>query len=114
MSEIQELQAIIKDFITRRDWNKFHNPKNIVMSIAIEVAELMELFQWNTNDECAKPEFIKENIANIEDEVADVLIYTLSLANECNLDIKKIIENKMERNEKRFPVESVKGKLGIK
>ena len=112
MSEFKELQEIIADFIKRRDWDKFHNPKNIVMSVAIEVGELMEIFQWYTNEECSNPEFIEKNRKEIEDEVADVLIYTLSLANICKLDLHSIIKNKMNRNETRFEVNRVKGKLG--
>ena len=111
MSEINELKDLVAEFIKERDWNKFHNPKNISMSIAIEAGELMEIFQWYTNEEC-NSDFIEKNRKEIEDEVADVLIYTLSLANVCNLDLKRIITSKMERNYLRFPVERVKGKLG--
>ena len=112
MSEIAELSNIVKKFINERDWNKFHNPKNIAMSISIEAAELMEVFQWYTNEESRSSSFITENLPAIEDEVADIFIYLLSFINVCNIDLVKAVKQKMERNYIRFPVEKVKGKLG--
>lgn len=112
MTQIKELQELVKEFIAARDWQKFHTPKNIAMSIAIESAELMEIFQWYTNEECSSPEFIEENRKDIEDEVADVLIYMISFVNKLNINIEEVIKRKMSRNEHRFPIDKVKGKLG--
>jgi NTP pyrophosphatase (non-canonical NTP hydrolase) len=111
MSEIQELRQIVKKFVSERDWNKFHSPKNLSMSISIEAAEIMELFQWYTNDESNSPNFIEEHRNQIEDEIADVFIYLLSFVNVCNIDLKNAVVSKMKRNETRFPIEKVKGKL---
>lgn len=112
MSEIKELQRIVKEFINKRDWDQFHDPKNIAMSIGIEAAELMEIFQWYTNDQVSQQEFIEEHRSEIEDETADVFIYLLSLSLKCKLNLSEIVKKKMERNEYRFPIERVKGKLG--
>ena len=111
MTQIQELQDLVKNFIAKRDWQQFHTPKNIAMSIAIESAEVMEIFQWYTNEQCSDPEFIENNRENIEDELADVLIYTISMINKLDIDMVNIIKRKMARNEFRFPIEKVKGKL---
>ena len=110
---IGELSSLVADFISRRDWNKYHTPKNLAMSISIEAAEIMELFQWVTNEEAS------ENVQNdpsvkiaLEDELADVMIYCLSMANNCDIDIAHSIRRKLTENEIRFPVEIVTGKLG--
>ena len=110
---IGELSSLVADFISRRDWNKYHTPKNLAMSISIEAAEIMELFQWVTNEEAS------ENVQNdpsvkiaLEDELADVMIYCLSMANTCDIDIAHSIRRKLTENEIRFPVEIVTGKLG--
>ncbi len=101
---ISETQEKIKKFVEERNWNESHNPKNLSMSIAIESAELMEIFQWKTLEE-------SENIGNTEEfehfkeELADVLIYCISMANNLELDIVDIIEEKMIKNAKKYPVE---------
>lgn len=109
MSDIKTLQEKVDNFIKERDWEQFHTPKNIAMSVAIEAAELMEHFQWYTTQQSL--EIIEDNRAEIEDEVADVMIYLLSFANTCNIDLFKAVTRKMERNNGRFPIEKVKGKF---
>ena len=101
----QELQHKMAKFVDERSWNKFHSPKNLTMSIAIEAAELMEVFQWMDTQEARDKSLNDLKVrAQLEDEIADVIIYCLSLANTANLDLKAIIERKMERNNSRFPV----------
>lgn len=107
MSDIKDLQEKVAKFITERDWNQFHSPKNIAMSIAIESAEIMEIFQWRTTEE--SKEIIEKKRAEIEDEVADVMIYLLSFVNVCNIDLYNAVIKKIERNKKRFPIEKVYG-----
>lgn len=111
MSEIAELQQSIRDFVKARDWDQFHTPKNLAMSVAIEAGELMEVFQWTTTEEANDPVFVEQHRAEVEDEVADVLIYVLSLANKCEIDIPTIVRRKMARNDVRFPPNRVKGRL---
>ena len=110
---IKELQQLVADFIKRRDWIKYHTVKNLAMSISIEAAEIMELLQWFTSEEAT--EQIQNNPdlkAKLEDELADVLIYCFSLSVCVNIDLNKIIRNKLAKNEKRFPVDVVSGRLG--
>ena len=110
MDEITQLQALIADFVKVREWGKFHTPKNLAMSISIESAELMEIFQWMTTDES---NLALNNLRNeIEDEVADIMIYLIAFVNACKIDLNTIVRNKIARNEGRFPIDKIKGKLG--
>lgn len=109
---IQELRAQIREFVTERDWEKYHHPKNLAMSIAIEAAELMEHFQWLSEDECQARVERPETRAQVEDELADVLIYALAFANAIGTDISQIVHRKMGANRKRFPASEVRGTLG--
>ena len=105
MSEINELKMLIQKFVKERNWDSHHSPKNLTMSISIEAAELMEIFQWDDNDNSnLKGLNDKITIDRVRDELADVLIYSLSLANWMNFDVAEIVREKMKRNESRFPV----------
>lgn len=111
MSDIKELQDKVSQFISERDWNQFHSPKNVAMSIAIEAAELMEIFQWRTTQDSSSEEILAKKKAEIEDEVADVMIYLLSFVNVCKIDLYTSVVKKIERNRTRFPTEKVKGRF---
>ena len=109
----KELKLLVKTFIQQRDWIQYHTPKNLAMSIAIEAAELMELFQWYTIEESVSMVASNSELRiKLEDEIADILIYCLSLSEQANINLEEIIKRKLDRNEKRFPVEVVSGKLG--
>ena len=97
------LQTKMADFVKRRNWNDFHIPKNLAMSISIEAAELMEIFQWMTNQESIEKVSDPTIIQEIKDEIADVIIYILSLANVTGIDLEAAVTDKMARNEIRFP-----------
>ena len=109
MSDIKELQEKVAHFISERDWDQFHSPKNIAMSISIESAELMEIFQWRTTEDSRSLELLEQKRAEIEDEVADVMIYLLSFINTTNIDLYQAVLKKIERNKTRFPIDKVKG-----
>ena len=97
ITTISYLKTIIKKFVSGRDWEKYHTPKNLAESVSIEAVELLELFQWRDDEDIESllnnPEYLKE----IKDELADVLIYCISLANRLNIDITKSVLNKMEK-----------------
>ena len=101
------LKEMMDKFIEERDWKDFHNPKNLVMSIAIESSELMELFQWNNP---TSKEVIEDNelLEKAKDEIADVVIYSISLASSLNIDLFACIKEKMMRNTIRFPAKNPK------
>lgn len=109
---VGSLRAAMRQFVAARDWEGFHSPKNLAMSIAIEAAELMEHFQWYTPEESAARLQEPHIRAAVADEIADVLLYCLSLANATGIDLADAVVAKLDRNEGRFPVESVRGRLG--
>ena len=109
---VGDLRAAVHSFVERRDWYQYHTPKNLVMSIAIEAAEIMEHFQWLTAAESAAVLDDPEMHHAVADELADVIIYCLSFANSAKIDITTAVLAKLARNESRFPVERVHGQLG--
>lgn len=101
---VGELRDAVQKFVSARNWEVYHNPKNLASSIAIEAAEIMEHFQWGTIDEGR--DLMKDDDARAEvaDELADVMIYCLSFANASGIDVSEAIMKKLARNETRFPV----------
>lgn len=97
----------IKKFRDDRDWMKYHDPKNMAISIVLEATELLEHFQWKTNKEIE--EYIQTNREDIEDEMADVAVYLLEMADNMGVDLIAAMERKMKKNEKKYPVEKAKG-----
>ena len=98
------LKAILK-FRDDRDWKQFHTPKNLAMSIAIEAGELMELFQWTGPADRLSP----EDRVRAEEEIADVAIYLMLLANELDVDLERAVLGKIARNAEKYPAEKFKG-----
>ncbi|MGD2027472.1 MAG: nucleotide pyrophosphohydrolase, partial [Anaerolineales bacterium] len=91
---VEELKALVAEFISARKWEKYHTAKNLAMSIAIESAELMEHFQWLAPDEVQQMLANSEARTEIGDELADVLIYAISFAIQADLDISEIVRRK--------------------
>ena len=108
---VGELKAAVAAFVDARAWEAYHTPKNLAMSIAIEAAEILEHFQWLTPTESADLLGDPAVHAAVADELADVLIYCLSFANQCQVDISAAVQKKLDRNETRFPVDQVRGRL---
>jgi len=103
MTQMNSMDKINK-FLDERDWRQFHNEKDLAISISLEAAELLELFQWKS------PEEVREtSIERIREELADVLIYSHMLASNLNLEIDEIIEAKLEMNNIKYPVDKSKG-----
>ncbi len=100
---VAELKSIVQQFVDERNWRKFHNAKNLSMSLAIEAAELMEHFQWLTTDEVVAGE--QQDLAEIADELADVTCYALALANVLKIDLAQAVSSKMVKNRQKYPVE---------
>ncbi|MEK4254343.1 nucleotide pyrophosphohydrolase [Ureibacillus sp. FSL K6-2830] len=98
-----QLQELVRKFVEDRKWESDHNPKNLSMSIAIESAELMEIFQWMSIEESMRitDTHVKEHIA---EELADVLIYCFSLSNQFGFDVAEIVKEKMQKNAIKYPV----------
>jgi dCTP diphosphatase len=107
---IADLRQLVREFVDERDWRQFHSPKNLSMSLAIEAAELMEHFQWIDAAESRRLKDDPEKLAEVRDEVADVLCYVLALANELNLDLSVAIRDKMVKNAAKYPAEQSRGR----
>lgn len=105
MSEIADLQALLREFADRRDWHRFHTPKNLAMAVAGEAGELVAEFQWLTAEESAALREDPPRLHAIAEEMADVAIYLLRLADVLNVDIRTAIREKIAQNEKRFPAQ---------
>jgi dCTP diphosphatase len=106
---LADLRQRVAEFVAARDWERFHVPKNLSVSIAVEAAELMEHFQWLTREQAAMAMQDEVKRAAVADELADVLIYGLSLANVLDVDVSTAVLGKLERNERRFPAEEWRG-----
>lgn len=108
---VAELKRLVKEFRDRRDWAQFHTPKNLSMSIAIEAAELMERFQWLTAEECQRLRHDEEKMAELGEELADILIYALSFANTIGIDISRAIRDKLAVNAEKYPEDEYRGRF---
>ena len=101
MERLDILKQRIDKFNKDRDWDKFHTPSNLAKSISIEANELLECFQWNDNE---------YDVEQVKEELADVMNYCLQLAQVLNVDVIDIINAKMDKTEKKYPVDKAKGK----
>jgi NTP pyrophosphatase (non-canonical NTP hydrolase) len=108
MGEFDEIYDIILRFRKEREWEKFHSPKNLAVSISLEAAELLEIFQWD-NSGAQSSETAQKRIAEVKDELADILVYSMFMAKDLNIDIKNAIKEKMEKNALKYPVEKARG-----
>jgi dCTP diphosphatase len=105
------LRQAVADFVNNREWQPFHTPKNLSMSIAIEAAELMEHFQWLTPKEVETAVEDATERAAVADELADILIYCLSLSNAVDLDVSSAVLAKLQTNEYRYPADEFRGRF---
>ena len=100
---LHDLQAAVARFVSERDWDVYHTPKSLSMSVAIEAAEIMELFQWHGNEASRAVAANPAWQAELAGELADVLIYALALANVSEIDAGEAVLTKLARNQQRFP-----------
>ena len=108
MSEIKKITEKIKKFRDERDWMQFHDPKNMAVSIILEASELLEHFQWKTTEEVEQ--YIKQNRVEIKDEIADTALYLFELADNLGINLIEAIEEKIKKNEMKYPIEKSKGR----
>jgi len=108
--DIRELQKKVIDFRDRRDWAKYHNPKDLAISLSLETAELLEIFQWKSPEEVDALKTNETCLQGVKEELADILIYSLTMAYEFDLDPAEIILHKLDVNDERYPAEKVRGK----
>ena len=101
MSDINQILGELRRFNEERDWDQFHNGKDLAIAISLEASELLECFLWKSPEE-AKPEKIRE-------ELADVLSYAFQMADKYDLDIKEIMLDKLKQNAKKYPADKARG-----
>ncbi|MBQ0070681.1 MAG: nucleotide pyrophosphohydrolase [Spirochaetales bacterium] len=104
MEITKETVELCMKFRDDRDWKQFHNPKDLALSIVLEASELLELFQWKTSEEG-----VAKNLGRIKEELADVMVYCLDMADVLGLDPDELIRRKMKQNAEKYPVEKAKG-----
>ncbi len=108
MSEIKKLTEKVLAFRDERDWKQFHNSKDLALSLVLEAAEVLEIFQWK-QDMGAIQNAARERKEDLADELADVFCYTLLLANDLGIDLEQALESKIEKNGVKYPAEKAKG-----
>ena len=104
----EDLKQRLNDFANERDWDQFHSPKNLVMALIVEAAELVEQFQWLSQEESRA--ITPEKKVEVEAELADILIYLVRIADKLEVDLYQAALSKLEKNSHKYPVEKVRGK----
>ena len=107
-SDLIALRAALRKFALERDWEKFHNPKNLAIAMSVEASEVLEHFQWLTPEEAADLSPARRQA--VADELADVLIYLIRLADILDVDLGLAVAEKLEKNALKYPVDRVRGK----
>lgn len=105
------MAEVVQSFVDERDWQQFHDPKNLSMSIAIEAAELMEHFQWLRSEQLDALRKDPAVMAEIKEELADVFCYVLAFAASMGIDLCAALESKMVKNREKYPAEQFKGRF---
>jgi NTP pyrophosphatase (non-canonical NTP hydrolase) len=106
--DLDAIRETVRAFVRERDWERFHSPKNLAMALSVEAAELVEIFQWLTE---AESEALTEaQHAAARDEIADVFVYLLRIADRLDVDLLAAVEDKMRRNAEKYPAERVRGR----
>jgi NTP pyrophosphatase (non-canonical NTP hydrolase) len=107
MAELEDLQKRVVAFRDARDWEQFHNPKDLAVSLILEASEFLEHFQWRSSDEIKQ--HVQEKGADVADELVDVFYWVLLIAHDMKIDLPAAFERKMKQNEAKYPVQKARG-----
>lgn len=107
MSELEELRVRISNFAKERDWDQFHSPKNLAMALIVEAGELLEHFQWLKQSESF--ELSPDKLEAVAEELADILVYLVRIADQLGVDLISATHKKIEANESKYPADKVRG-----
>lgn len=107
--DIEALQAQLRAFVAERDWEQFHSPKNLAMALAAEAGELLELFQWMSEAQSRGLDRQGEDYELARQEIADVQIYLLRLADQLGIDLERAVQDKLRINAEKYPVALARG-----
>lgn len=108
--DVAKIQTWLREFVRERDWEQFHNPKNLVMALTGEAGELAELFQWLTPEQAASILADPVQAERVRDELADVLVYCLRLADVLGVDLDQAVWTKLGKNAAKYPADLARGK----
>jgi len=106
-SDLQSLTQALRDFAKARDWEQFHSPKNLAAALTVEASELLEHFQWLTEEQSCN--LAPDKLAEVELELADIQIYLISLAEKLKLDLVAAVDKKLVLNARKYPADEVRG-----
>ena len=106
---VNKIMKMLRVFASERDWEKFHSPKNLAMALSVEASELVEIFQWLSEEESELSNLDDANLDRAKEEIADILIYLIRISDELKIDLESAVKNKLSINEAKYPVESSKG-----
>jgi NTP pyrophosphatase (non-canonical NTP hydrolase) len=107
VNQLEQLRAIVREFVDERDWDQFHTPKNLASALTVEAAELLEHFQWLRE---GRPEELgQDKLRDVSHEMADVLVYLVRLADKLDVDLMAAVQDKMVLNRAKYPADQVRG-----
>merc|ERR1719204_259960 len=106
---LETLRSQMSEFARERDWDQFHTPRNLVLALTGEVGELAEIFQWRGEVKPGLPSFSEDDKTHLGEELSDVLLYLVRLADRCDVDLADAVQKKMIKNAKKYPVDKAKG-----
>jgi dCTP diphosphatase len=107
MTELESLRDELRDFAAARDWEQFHSPKNLAMALSVEAGELLETFQWLTEEQSRRPD--AKTQAAVSEEIADVLLYLIRLSDQLGIDPVAAAQRKMIKNAQKYPADKSRG-----
>ena len=108
MSSLEDLRQLVLAFRDEHDWEQFHNPKDLAISLSLEAAEFLEQFQWKNPDEISQ--HLKQHAEAVQDELADVLYWVLLISGDMNVDLDKALRSKLVKNAQKYPIAKSKGR----
>jgi dCTP diphosphatase len=106
-TDFDRIKKKVRQFVVERDWDQFHSPKNLSMALIVEAAEMVEHFQWLTEEQSSN--LSPEKLAEVEQELADIQVYLISLAEKLKLDLVAAVEKKLVLNAQKYPADQVRG-----
>lgn len=107
MTELEQLRLKLREFAAERDWDQFHSPKNLAMALSVEASELVECFQWLTEEQSRT--LSAQQLAAVSEEIADIQLYLIRLADKLDVDIRSAVREKFKKNEAKYPADKVRG-----
>lgn len=106
---LEKVKKELKNFSSDRDWDQFHSVKNLAMALSVECSELLEIFQWMSEEDSNQIKNSPEKLQNVRDEIADVFVYLMRISEKLNIDLELAVTEKMIKNAEKYPIEKARG-----